>query len=63
MVRVPASGDCSPVNMRSSVVLPAPFGPTMPTIAPGGIEKDRSSMSVRDPNFLTTFFASITCSN
>jgi hypothetical protein len=29
---VPASGFLEPVSMRNSVVLPAPFGPMMPTI-------------------------------
>ena len=33
---VPASGFSGPVSMRNSVVLPAPFGPMMPTMAPGG---------------------------
>ena len=32
----PASGVSSPVIMRKSVVLPAPFGPITPTMPPGG---------------------------
>ena len=35
--------------MRKSVVLPAPFGPTTPTMPPGGSEKSRSSISRRSP--------------
>jgi hypothetical protein len=33
---LPASGCSSPVSMRNSVVLPAPFGPMMPTMPPRG---------------------------
>ena len=35
----PQSGFSWPVIMRKSVVLPAPLGPMMPTIPPGGSEK------------------------
>jgi hypothetical protein len=38
-----------PVIMRNSVVLPAPFGPMMPTMPPGGSLKDRLSISSRSP--------------
>ena len=31
----PSSGCSSPVIIRNSVVLPAPFGPTRPTFSPG----------------------------
>ena len=34
--RVPASGGCSPDSTPKSVVLPAPFGPTSPTVEPRG---------------------------
>ena len=37
------------VIIRNSVVLPAPFGPMTPTIAPGGTLNDRSSISSRSP--------------
>ena len=46
---LPASGFSLPVIMRKSVDLPAPFGPMMPTIAPGGIESDSLSISSRSP--------------
>jgi hypothetical protein len=35
--------------MRKSVVLPAPFGPMMPTMPPGGSLKERLSMSSASP--------------
>mmetsp|Transcript_585 Transcript_585/g.1867 ORF Transcript_585/g.1867 Transcript_585/m.1867 type:complete len:200 (-) Transcript_585:18-617(-) len=57
----PSSGACSPVSMRTRVVLPAPFGPTTPTMPPGGREKVRPSMSVLSPKPLRTPLASTTC--
>ena len=45
----PRSGFSCPRIMRTNVVLPAPFGPTTPTIAPRGIERERSSISTRSP--------------
>ena len=42
---MPASGCSWPVIIRSSVVLPAPFGPITPTIPPRGRLKLRSSIS------------------
>src|SRR5207249_9844086 len=41
----PASGLISFVRMRKSVVLPAPFGPMMPTMPPGdhALSQDRKS--------------------
>ena len=56
----PSSGVSSPVSIRISVVFPAPFGPTTPTMPPGGSEKVRSSIRVRPPKALRTFVASIT---
>lgn len=38
-----------PDIIRNRVDLPAPFGPMMPTIAPFGTEKLRSSISTRSP--------------
>src|ERR1700757_3219885 len=48
--------------MRNSVVLPAPFGPTTPTMPAGGGEKVRSSTRSRSPKPLRTPSASITTS-
>jgi hypothetical protein len=45
---------------RNSVDLPAPFGPMMPTMAPAGTLKLRSSISTRSPKLLVTFLNSIT---
>ncbi len=40
---VPASGVTSVASMRSSVVLPAPFGPSRPVISPSGAMNETSS--------------------
>ncbi len=45
----PLSGFSCPVIMRKMVDLPAPFGPMMPTIAPGGTLNESLSMSRRSP--------------
>ena len=39
---VPPSGAAAPVRMSSSVVLPAPFGPTMPSRSPRAMRSERS---------------------
>ena len=57
---MPLSGFSLPAIMRNSVDLPAPFGPMMPTIAPAGTLKLRSSISRRSPKLLLTFSNSIT---
>ena len=49
MTILPLSGFSLPVIMRNSVDLPAPFGPMMPTIAPGGTWKESLSISSRSP--------------
>jgi hypothetical protein len=46
--------------MRKSVDLPAPLGPMMPTIAPGGILNERLSISTGRRSDLVTFSNSIT---
>ena len=56
----PESGFSWPVIILNSVDLPAPLGPMMPTMAPAGTVKLRSSISRRSPNFLETFLNSIT---
>ena len=38
-VTIPASGVSAPARMRSSVVLPDPFGPTSPTRSPAEIDE------------------------
>src|SRR6059036_1598374 len=49
MTILPLSAFSLPVIMRNSVDFPAPLGPMMPTIAPGGTLKERLSMSRRSP--------------
>src|SRR3972149_2902243 len=56
----PASGFSWPMIMRNSVVLPAPFGPMMPTMPPRGRLNDRLSISSRSPKLLLRPFASTT---
>jgi hypothetical protein len=46
----PLVGVASPSNMRSVVVLPAPFGPRNPVIVPSSSSKDRSSTATTPPN-------------
>ena len=46
-VTVPDCGWRSPATSRSSVVLPAPFGPTRAAVIPSPMRKLTSSSSVR----------------
>ena len=46
----PWSGFSAPVIILNRVVLPAPFGPMMPTMPPGGSLKFKSSISTLSPN-------------
>src|SRR5579862_449000 len=46
----PALGLASPSNIRSVVVLPAPFGPRKPVIVPGASANDSESTARTDPN-------------
>ena len=48
----PRSGRNSPVAMRSVVVLPAPFGPTMPKNEPRGTSRLTSATAIFGPNAL-----------
>src|SRR5215472_14322307 len=50
----PASGSSSPASRRSSVDLPAPFGPTSPIRARGGTTRLTSSRTTSAPyDFVT----------
>jgi hypothetical protein len=49
-----------PASMRNSVVLPAPFGPMMPTMPPAGRLKLKDSIKSRSPKALRTLLHSIT---
>ena len=51
---LPPSGFSSPMIILKSVVLPAPFGPMMPTMPPFGRSKVRSSKSSLSPNAFFT---------
>jgi hypothetical protein len=55
MSMLPLSGCSLPWIMRNRVDLPAPLGPMMPTMAPGGMLKLRLSISRRSPKALLTF--------
>ena len=45
----PASGASTPSTIRIAVVLPAPLGPTKPSIRPGATENVRSSSATTSP--------------
>src|SRR5690242_5580472 len=50
----PAPGARSPEMRPNRLVLPAPFGPTIPTTSPGPMASDRSSaMTIRPNRFVT----------
>src|SRR5579863_694899 len=46
----PASGDRSPEMRPNRLVLPAPFGPTIPTVSPDPTASDRFSATTTRPN-------------
>src|SRR5580658_436034 len=50
----PASGDRSPEMRPNRLVLPAPFGPTIPTVSPGLTASDRFSATTTRPNRFAT---------
>jgi hypothetical protein len=56
---VPLVGIDSVVIMRTVVVLPAPFGPSMEKTVPAGTEKLTPSTAVKSPKVLTRSTASI----
>ncbi len=57
-VTSPASGSIMPQVMRKEVVLPAPLGPSSPTISPGSTSKSTPSTTRRRPYDLTRPLAS-----
>src|SRR5579859_2101022 len=50
----PASGARSPEIRPNRLVLPAPFGPTIPTVSPGPTASDRLSATTTRPNRFAT---------
>src|SRR5204863_6956164 len=50
----PVSGSSSVARIRTSVVLPAPFGPSRPKTMPSGTSRSTPARAVVDPNRLTT---------
>src|SRR5277367_1943445 len=54
----PAPGARSPEIRPNRLVLPAPFGPTIPTVSPGPTANDRSSAMTMRPNRFVTWFSS-----
>src|SRR5215468_4918417 len=54
----PAPGDRSPEIRPNRLVLPAPFGPTIPTVSPAPTENDRSSAMTTRPNRFVTWSSS-----
>ena len=50
----PPPGDRSPEMRPNRLVLPAPFGPTIPTVSPGPTLNDRSSAMTTRPNRFVT---------
>src|SRR6516165_4719557 len=50
----PAPGYRSPEMRPNRLVLPAPFGPTIPTVSPGPTANDRSSATTTWPNRFVT---------
>src|SRR5215469_2593041 len=54
----PAPGARSPEMRPNRLVLPAPFGPTIPTTSPGPTASDRSSAMTTRPNRFVTLSSS-----
>src|SRR5260221_8614324 len=54
----PRSGVSSPAAIETVVVLPAPFGPSRPTIWPARTENDTSVTATSDPNDFRRFLIS-----
>ena len=56
---VPEVGGTSVVNMRMSVDLPAPFGPSSPNTSPCSTEKFSASTATKSPKRLVKFSTSM----
>src|ERR1700689_5404373 len=54
----PAPGVRSPEMRPNRLVLPAPFGPTIPTVSPGPTVNERSSTMTTRPNLFVTWSSS-----
>src|SRR6516164_10056858 len=54
----PEPGDRSPEMRPNRLVLPAPFGPTIPTVSPAPTANDRSSAMTTRPNRFVTWSSS-----
>src|SRR5215471_19052005 len=54
----PEPGDRSPEMRPNRLVLPAPFGPTIPTVSPAPTVNDRSSAMTTRPNRFVTWSSS-----
>src|SRR5437879_3761140 len=54
----PAPGARSPEMRPNRLVLPAPFGPTIPTVSPGPTANERSSAMTTRPNLFVTWSSS-----
>src|ERR1700733_14286315 len=50
----PEPGDRSPEMRPNRLVLPAPFGPTIPTVSPGPTSNERSSAMTTPPKRFVT---------
>src|SRR3546814_3868317 len=50
----PASGSSNPTSRRSRVDLPAPFGPSRPTMLPPSSDTDTSRTAARPPSRFVT---------
>ena len=48
-VMLPDCGATAPVISENSVVLPAPFGPMMPSASPSATSSDKFSVTTSEP--------------
>src|SRR5262245_10774347 len=61
MLTVPPSGVVSPHRIETVVVLPAPLGPSNPSVSPFSRRSETSSTATRVPNDLRRLTASSIC--